>query len=214
MAAHPREHWINHWETIGSDISGRDEYIEAEIRRIRHSLELDESIEMLATQLVDQADEIGFTHGRSIDELPPAVVYIACRQQKVGRSLDEISEVSLAHQNGISRTAKQLSSSLGITLDIESPSAYTERIVEKWNRERSGRDLDLLDDSVVERADEIIERGIESGATSGKGRTGIAGAAVKIAAEQMGYDGVTQVAAARVAGVTDLTVRRRIRDLE
>ena len=70
-----------------------------------------------------------------------------------------------------------------------------------------------LSGEVQEKAREIIERAIKKGLISGRGPTGVSAAAVYIASLLLG-ERRTQKEVANVAGVTEVTIRNRYRELK
>ncbi len=64
-----------------------------------------------------------------------------------------------------------------------------------------------------EKAIQILEEAIKKGLISGRGPTGVAAAAVYIAGVMMG-ERRTQKEVADVAGVTEVTIRNRYRELK
>ena len=62
------------------------------------------------------------------------------------------------------------------------------------------------------RAIEIIEKAMEKGLTSGRGPTGVAAAALYIASVLLG-ERKTQRDVADIAGVTEVTIRNRYKEL-
>ena len=70
-----------------------------------------------------------------------------------------------------------------------------------------------LSGAVEEKGKEIVKKAIGSGLISGRGPTGVAAAAVYIAALMVG-ERRTQKEVANVAGVTEVTIRNRYRELK
>ena len=64
----------------------------------------------------------------------------------------------------------------------------------------------------MSKAEEIVQRATEMGITSGKGPTGVAAAAIYIAANMMN-EPRTQKEIAEVAGVTEVTIRNRYKEI-
>ncbi len=69
-----------------------------------------------------------------------------------------------------------------------------------------------LSGEVQSRAIEIIEKAMEKGLTSGRGPTGVAAAALYIASVLLG-ERKTQRDVADIAGVTEVTIRNRYKEL-
>ncbi|MEM3812189.1 MAG: transcription initiation factor IIB, partial [Thermoplasmata archaeon] len=69
-----------------------------------------------------------------------------------------------------------------------------------------------LDKNVVTEAEEIVRKASEMGLTSGKGPTGVAAAAIYIASTTLNQQ-KTQKEIADVAGVTEVTIRNRYKEI-
>ncbi|MDO9324275.1 MAG: transcription initiation factor IIB, partial [Methanoregula sp.] len=140
--------------------------------------------------------------GRSIEGVAAAALYAACRQCSVPRTLDEIAEVSRVSRKEIGRTFRFISRELSLKLLPTSPTDYVPRFC-------SGL---TLKGEVQSRTIEILRLATEHELTSGKGPTGVAAAAIYIASI-LGGERRTQREVAEVAGVTEVTIRNRYKEL-
>ena len=140
--------------------------------------------------------------GRTVEGVVSASIYIACRQYNIPRTLDEIAEVSSASKKQIARIQRTLVRELKIKLTPPSPSDYIPRFA---------TELELSDKSQA-RAIRIAEQSKSEGLTNGKGPSGIAAAALYIAS-LMGNERKSQRDIAEVAGVTEVTLRNRYKEL-
>ncbi len=174
-----------------------------ELDRIASSLSLPSNIREAAALLYRKAVEKGLIRGRLIESVVAAVVYTVCRQYNIPRTLDEISEVSGINKKEIGRTYRFLKKDLGISMPLTNPVHYVPRFASELG----------LSGKVQEKAREILEKAVEKGLISGRGPTGVAAAAVYIAGVIMG-ERRTQKEVADVAGVTEVTIRNRYRELK
>lgn len=143
--------------------------------------------------------------GRSIEGgVAAAALYAACRQCSVPpRTLDEIAEVSRVSRKEIGRTYRFISRELGLKLLPTSPPIdYVPRFCSGLN----------LKGEVQSRAVEILRQAGERELTSGRGPTGVAAAAIYISSI-LGGERRTQREVAEVAGVTEVTIRNRYKEL-
>ncbi len=175
----------------------------SELERICSSLSLPSNIREASALLYRKAVEKGLIRGRLIESVVAAVIYTICRQYGIPRTLDEISAVSGINKKEIGRTYRFLKKDLGINMPLTNPVHYIPRFASELG----------LSGEVQEKAREILEQAIDSGLISGRGPTGVAAAAVYIAGVLMG-ERKTQKEVADVAGVTEVTIRNRYRELK
>ena len=140
--------------------------------------------------------------GRSIEGVVAASLYAACRRCNVPRTLDEIAEVSRVTKKEVGRTYRFLTRELNIKLPPTSPVDYVPRFASELG----------LSGEAQSKAIEIIEKAMEKGLTSGRGPTGVAAAALYIASVLLG-ERKTQRDVADIAGVTEVTIRNRYKEL-
>lgn len=174
-----------------------------ELDRIASALGLPSNVREAAALLYRKAVEKGLIRGRLIESVVAAVLYTVCRQYSIPRTLDEIAEVSASSKKDIGRTYRFLKRDLGINMPLTNPVHYIPRFA---------TDLGLSGE-VQEKAREILELAIKRGLISGRGPTGVAAAAVYIAGVLKG-ERKTQKEVADVAGVTEVTIRNRYRELK
>jgi transcription initiation factor TFIIB len=132
-----------------------------------------------------------------------ALIYTKCRQYGIPRTLDEISEVSGIPKKEIGRTYRFIKKELAVDVPLTNPVHYVARFASE---------LDLSGE-VQEKAKDMLSEAINKGLISGRGPTGVAAAAVYIAGVILG-ERRTQKEVADVAGVTEVTIRNRYRELK
>lgn len=174
----------------------------SEIDRNSSNLGLPRSVREDASVIYRDAAHHSLVRGRSIESVVSASVYAACRRCSVPRTLDEIAGVSKVTKKDVGRTYRFLARELKIKLAPTSPADYVPRFASKIG----------LSSEVQSKAIEIIEKSAELGLNSGKGPTGVAAAALYIASVLLG-ERKTQREIAEVAGVTEVTIRNRYKEL-
>ncbi|MBS3817039.1 MAG: transcription initiation factor IIB [Candidatus Thermoplasmatota archaeon] len=173
-----------------------------EIRRLTTKMGLPRHVKERAASIYRDVVEKNLVRGRSIKIVSCAVVYIACRKLDIPRTLDEFAEETEFDRKEIGRTYRFLKWELKMKLKPTKPQEYLQKFC---------NELDLGGE-VKKKAQEVIERAEEQEILSGKGPTGLAAAAIYIAAIKTG-DRRTQIEIAEVADVTEVTVRNRYKDL-
>ncbi len=174
-----------------------------EIKRIGSYLNLPEGILEEAAALYRKAVEKGLIRGRLIEAVVAAIIYAVCRIYGIPRTLDEIAEASGLSKKDIGRTYRFIVSELKLKVPLTNPVYYVPKFASALG----------LSGEVQEEAIRILQKAIEKGLLSGRGPTGVAAAAVYIAALLKG-ERRTQKEVAEVAGVTEVTIRNRYRELK
>lgn len=174
----------------------------AELKRVSSFLKLPRSVEEEAAMIYTQAVQRGLVRGRSMESVVSGALYAACRRHEVPRTLDELSEASGIEKKEIGRTYRFVTRELGITILPSNPADYIARFASSLK----------LSAETQSKAVEILEQAQHSELTSGRGPTGIAAAALYVAALMHG-EKRTQREVADVAGVTEVTIRNRYKEL-
>ena len=174
----------------------------AELKRVGSYLKLPKSVEEEAARIYTLAVQRGLVRGRSMESVVAGALYAACRRHDVPRTLDELSEASGIEKKEIGRTYRFVTRELGITILPSNPADYIARFASalKLSAETQSKSI------------EILEQAQKMELTSGRGPTGIAAAALYVAALMHG-EKRTQREVADVAGVTEVTIRNRYKEL-
>lgn len=173
----------------------------SEIERITHALNLPDTVAETAATMYRRAQAEGFLHGRSIEATAAACVYAAARFQQLPRPLDTVADQAQASKDDLARTYRRLSEKLQLAVPITYPADLLPSFTSKLD----------LPATVQERARRLIEASEEERLV-GKNPASVAAAALYRAGQQLGH-GVTQKEIAGAAGVTEVTVRARLKDL-
>jgi transcription initiation factor TFIIB len=174
----------------------------SELDRMASALGLPRTVRETAAVVYRKAVDKNLIRGRSIEGVAAAALYAACRQCSVPRTLDEIGEVSRVSRKEIGRTYRFISRELSLKLMPTSPIDYVPRFCSGLR----------LKGEVQSKSVEILRQASEKELTSGRGPTGVAAAAIYIASILCG-ERRTQREVADVAGVTEVTIRNRYKEL-
>ncbi len=174
----------------------------SELDRLASALGLPKSVREIASVIYRKSVEKNLVRGRSIEGVVAAALYAACRQAGVPRTLDEIATYSRVDRKEVGRTYRFIARELGLKLMPTSPADYIPRFCTALG----------LSGEVQKKAIEIIKKAEEKELTSGRGPTGVAAAAIYIASILSG-ERRTQREVAEVAGVTEVTIRNRYKEL-
>ncbi|MEM2934413.1 MAG: transcription initiation factor IIB [Methanocellales archaeon] len=174
----------------------------SEIDRIASALGLPRNIRENAAIIYRKAVDRNLIRGRSIEGVAAGALYASCRQSNVPRTLDEIAQVSRVSRKEVGRTYRFISRELALMLVPTSPIDYIPRFCSGLN----------LRGEVQSKAAEIIRQAAAKELTSGRGPTGLAAAAIYISTILCG-ERRTQREVAEIAGVTEVTIRNRYKEL-
>jgi transcription initiation factor TFIIB len=174
----------------------------AELKRVSSFLKLPKSVEEEAARIYTQAVQRGLVRGRSMESVVAGALYAACRRHEVPRTLDELAEASNIEKKEIGRTYRFVTRELGISILPSNPADYIARFSSALK----------LNPETQSQAIEILEKAQKAELTSGRGPTGIAAASLYVSALLHG-EKRTQREVADVAGVTEVTIRNRYKEL-
>ncbi|MDY6788706.1 MAG: transcription initiation factor IIB [Candidatus Nanohaloarchaea archaeon] len=174
----------------------------SELNRLVSHLNLPKAVHEEVARLYEKAVDKGLVRGRSMESVVAALLYIVSRKQGTPRTLDEIHEASGIDKREIGRTYRYVARELDLRILPAKPQDHIPRFAGKLQ----------LSGEVQARARKIIKRAREKNMLSGKGPTGIAAAALYIAAVLKGAKR-TQREVADIVGVTEVTIRNRYKEL-
>ena len=174
----------------------------AELKRVSSFLRLPRSVEEEASRIYTMAVQRGLVRGRSMESVIAACIYAACRTYNIPRTLDEIAATSDVERKEIGRTYRFITRKLAINITPSNPKDYISRFSSVLH----------LSPKAQNDALKILKRAELSELTSGRGPAGIAAAALYVAALLNG-EKRTQREVADVAGITEVTIRNRYKEL-
>src|SRR3989344_2615794 len=177
-------------ERVSTSIERNLRLAMAELRVISSYLNLPNVIRDDAARIYNYVLQRGLVRGRSMESVIAACLYAACRSYNIPRTLDEMA------------TASDVVRKLGIKVKQSSPKDYISRFssVLKLSPKTQNDALKVLKQA----------EGVEL--TSGRGPAGIAAAALYVAA-LINDEKKTQREVADIAGITEVTIRNRYKEL-
>ena len=174
----------------------------SELDRMASGMSLPRNVRETAAMIYRKAVHKNLIRGRSIEGVSAAALYAACRQCNVPRTLDEIAGSSRVSRKEIGRTYRFIARELGLKLMPTSPQDYISRFCSELK----------LSGDVQSKSIEILKDAADKELTSGRGPTGVAAASIYISSILCG-ERRTQREVADVAGVTEVTIRNRYKEL-
>ncbi|MEE9237918.1 MAG: transcription initiation factor IIB [Thermoplasmata archaeon] len=177
-------------------------YALGELDRMASGMGLPRTVRETAAMIYRKAVNKNLIRGRSIEGVVAAALYAACRQEKVPRTLDEIANSSHVTRKEIGRTYRFMTRQLKLRLLPTAPQDYVSRFCSELK----------LSGEAQSRAMEMLKEATDKELTSGRGPTGVAAAAIYVASI-LSNERRTQREVADVAGVTEVTIRNRYKEL-
>jgi transcription initiation factor TFIIB len=141
--------------------------------------------------------------GRSIEPVLAAAVYIAIGDTLASTSLKEISDVSNIRLKTVSRMVRLLASELDILLPIADPARCVTKV----------GNIAGLSEKTKREAVDLMSHIKETEYPCGKKPMALAATILYVACSKTG-EYISQKEIAKAAGVTDVTIRARFRDLK
>jgi transcription initiation factor TFIIB len=173
-----------------------------ELERISVKLHIPSFIQEMAAVIYRKSLNADLIRGRSIAAIVAAALYVACRFTKTSRTLKEIAEASIRDKKEISRCYFLIVRKLGMKMPFADPLDHISRIAEKLGVSGEAQSL----------AVKILREAKRKRITTGKDPLGIAATLLYIACQLKG-EKMTQMDIAAAAGVTEVTIRNRKKEL-
>ncbi len=173
-----------------------------ELRKISSFLNLPNVVREEASRIYNFVLQRGLVRGRSMESVIAACIYAACRSYNIPRTLDEIANASEVERKEIGRTYRFITRKLSLKIIPSNSKDYISRFASILH----------LSPKTQNDALKILKRAESLELTSGRGPAGIAAAALYVAA-LLNNEKRTQREVADVAGITEVTIRNRYKEL-
>jgi transcription initiation factor TFIIB len=174
----------------------------SEISKMANTLNLPKNILETASVIYRKAVKEHLIRGRSIQGVTAAALYMACRQCRLARTLDEIAEASSIDKKEVGRSYRFLVKELNYFVPTLKPIHYITKFSNQLSMQ--GKNEEIAHKTLT------VAKNLKL--TSGRGPTGIAAAASYIASVLTG-ERKTQREIAEIAQVTEVTIRNRYKEL-
>ena len=175
-------------------------------------LAIPRSVKEYAAKIYRLAFDSRIVRGRSICHVAAASLYFACRVHGVIRSLKDIASTNVLKPEAekfdkfeivIARVYRVMHQKLNLKPPNASPLPFVAKICSQMG----------LPSTVEQAAAKLLQEYTAKKFSAGKSPQGLAATAIYIACRQLGVKNVTQVALAKAAQVSDVTVRNRYKEM-
>jgi len=190
-------------KAIAKDAKSRNAiYAINTLNEIASKLHLPKQVKDLVLEYFKRLSSKRAIRRERVQAIVAALVYLASRQVGLPKPLDKIAKVSGVKKKDISKAYRMIKEELKITAPV--PDA--EKFVLSF-----GKELRLSGETIA-KAIQIVKIAKDRGVSIGRDPAGIAAAALYIATRLSG-EKRTQKKVAEIAGVTEVTVRNRYREI-
>jgi transcription initiation factor TFIIB len=170
---------------------------------LKDKLGLSDSIVEKTAYIYRKAQSSNLIRGRTISGVLAAAVYIACREMGAHRTLDDIATACNVKRKEVSRDFRRLHSRLDLKIPQQDPMKCIAKVANKVK----------LSEKTKRKAAEIMTNVMKEEISAGKDPMGLAASVLYLSSIKSG-EAVTQTSIAEAAGVTEVTVRNRFKDLK
>jgi transcription initiation factor TFIIB len=169
----------------------------------KDKLGLSDAILEKTAYIYRKAQEKRLARGRSVSAILAAAMYIACREMGASRSLADIATLADVKRKAISRSHRILVNELDMKIPPVDLLKCIARIANKAN----------IDEKTKRMAIRTMIDFIDKEISAGKSPMGLAATVLYISCIR-NDENTTQKSIAEAAGVTEVTIRNRIKDLK
>jgi len=166
-------------------------------------LKLNPTTQENINHIYEQSVKKGLLSGRSIEGLIGGSIYTGIRLERIIRTATEVGEICKITEKEILRNTRLICKELKIKLPILSPNEFIPYFCEKLH----------LSKKVEEQSYNLLEDCEIVGLINGRSPSSMAGVCLYIASLQCN-ERRTQMDIADVCGVTDVTIRNRLKELK
>ncbi|HZA08189.1 MAG TPA: transcription initiation factor IIB [Nitrososphaeraceae archaeon] len=183
-----------------TDRSLRQAFFQLDVLKDR--LGLSDSIVEKAAYIYRKAQERGLVRGRTISGILAAAIYIASREMGISRTLKDIAAYSNVKFKEVAKSYRLLCIELDLKIPIVDPMKYIAKVANKAN----------LSEKTKRQAADIMNDITKREISVGKNPMGMAASVLYISSMKTG-ENITQCDLSNAAGVTEVTLRNRYKDL-
>lgn len=174
-----------------------------ELDRVKDKLGLSDAIIEKTAYIYRKAREKQLIRGRSTSSILSAAIYIACREMSASRTLKEVIDITNIKRKVISRAYRMLVSELDIKMPLVDPMKCVVKIANKAK----------LSEKTTRMAMRTMSDLTKKEISAGKGPMGLAATVLYLSCLS-NNEHATQRDIAEAAGVTEVTIRNRVKDLK
>lgn len=170
---------------------------------LKHKLNIPDTVAEKAAYVYRKAQSMKLARGRTTISLVAAAIYVACREFSIQRNMKDIAFAANITLKALSRAYRLLLTELDLKIPIQDPSLLVTKIASTLN----------LSEKTKREAMSILADIKKRGGSAGKDPMGLAGAVLYLISTK-NKEYVVQKRLADAAGVTEVTIRNRAKELK
>lgn len=174
----------------------------SELNRMNNKLNLPANVQETAAMLYRQAIKKQLIRGRTIQSIVAAALYMACRQCSIHRSLEDIAKTANLTKKDVARNYRFLTRELNVEIPQYDRQNLISKFVSKVN----------LPGTTERLARDILTKAQKLRLTTGRSPEGMTAACIYLACKLTGFY-MTQGYLAKIAQITEVTIRNRYKEL-
>jgi transcription initiation factor TFIIB len=171
--------------------------------KLKDKLGLSDAIIEKTAYIYRKAQVSGMVRGRTINSVLAASLYITCREMGISRTLKDITAVSNIKRKELAKMYRLMVFELDVKIPIVDPLKCIAKISNKLN----------LSEKTKRQAINIMNDVTKKEISAGKDPMGIAATVLYLSCLKTG-ENRNQIDIANAAGVTEVTIRNRFKDLK
>jgi transcription initiation factor TFIIB len=173
------------------------------LNNLKNKLALPDSVIERTAYTYRKIEHKGLVRGRSIPSVLTACLYLTCRELAIPRTIDEIQEGSNVKRKQIAREYREIVK----TLELNVPPVNYFQCLEKISNSLQ------FDGKITRDAMTLMQNISELGISAGKDPMGLAAAVLYFLSQTEGKT-IKQQDIANAAGITDVTLRARTKEVK
>jgi transcription initiation factor TFIIB len=176
----------------------------SELSLLKDKLGLSDTIVEKTAYIYRKAQEKRLIRGRTVLGILAAAIYIACRELGVPRTLKDIAMVSNSKPNEIAQNYRLLYFKLGLKIPIIDPIRCVVMVASKAK----------VSETAKRHAINMMRNVIAEEKSAGKNPMGLAASVLYLSCLKYEKKEISQTRISNAAGVTEVTLRNRCKDLK
>jgi transcription initiation factor TFIIB len=169
---------------------------------LKNSLGLSEMIIDRAKYVIREVNKNGLVRGRTHTTIVAAAVYIACREAENPRPLHDIATIANVKRKILAKYCRTLMNKLHLNLPAIDPAKCVMRLADMSNASERAKRLAAI----------MMTEIVNEEKSAGKSPMAVAASILYICCKKTGYH-TSQSTIAKAAGITEVTLRNRFREL-
>ena len=194
------------WDLRSQSSYGTDRNLRIAFRileKLKDILGLSDAALEKTAYIYRKAQERGLIRGRTIHAMLAAAAYIACREMGLSKTLNDIATAANIMHKDLSRSYRLLITELDLKIPSIDPAKCISKIANKVG----------LREPTKRRALNMMHEVTKEELSAGKSPMGLAAAVLYLTSLSAGNESVSQSTMASAAGVTEVTIRNRFKEL-